>query len=184
VLEEKAGFYTAAVKYLRAARALGAPDATVCGPLGRALTHLARDNEALPELEKAANLAPDSVHAATNLAGLYINQGEPEMAASVLKRFVDAHHPIQDSEDAQRLSLCFLECGDNRMARTMAERAIEIGPESMVARSVATRSSLAQKDFPVARRHVEAMLAQAPNDPAVLFLYGIVLEAQGDRTKR
>jgi len=183
VLEDKAGFYTAAVKYLRAARALGAPDSVVCGPLGRSLTRLARDDEALPELEKAAKLAPGSVEAAANLAGLYINQNDPQTAGVVLKRFVEAHQPIQNADDAMRLSLGFLECGDNSSARSLAERALEITPGDMAARGVAARGALAGKDFRAARRHLEAMLAQAPDDDAVLYLYGIVLEAQGEHDR-
>lgn len=182
LLEEKAGYYMSAVKYLRAARALGAPDTTISGPLGRVLTQLARDDEALPELEKAVRLAPNSVEAVVNLAGLYINQGEPQMGAAILKKFVGSNAPSlgqRDAEETQRLALAFLECGDNRSARRMAENSIKTQPGNMVLRSVAARGALAEKDFPAARRHLEAMLAQAAGDSAVLYLYGIVLEAQG-----
>ena len=180
LLEERAGFYMAAVKYLRAARALGVPDARTCGPLGRALTQLARDDEALPELENAVRLAPDSLDAAANLAGLYVTQNAPEMAASVLNRFLKAHQPIQTSSEARRLALAFLECGDNKAARATAERALELAPKDMIARSVAARCALGAKDFSAARRHLTAMLEQAPNDPGTLYLHGTVLEAQGD----
>ncbi len=183
LLEEKAGFYTAAIKYFRAARALGASDTQVCGPLGRALTQLARDDEALPELEKAVQLAPDSIEATTNLAGLYINQNAPQMAAAVLKRFMNARQPFQDAPDAERLALCFLECGDNASARKMAERALEITPGNMIAHSVAVRSATAEKDFSTALRHLESMLKEAPEDGAVLYLYGTVLAAQGDEKR-
>lgn len=181
-LEDKAGFYTTAVNHLRAARALGAPDSVICGPLGRSLTRLARDNEALPELEKAAKLAPNSVEAAVNLAGLYINQDEPQtqMAAAVLKRFVDANQPLQNAAEATRLSLAFLGCDDTSSARKMAERAVELAPNDLVARGVAARGALAAKDFDAAKRHLQVMLAQMPDDTAALYLYGMVLEAQGD----
>lgn len=166
VLEEKAGFYTSAVKYLRAARVLGAPDSAISGPLGRALTRLARDDEALPELEKAAKLAPDSVDAVANLAGLYVTQNAPGTAAAILKRFTDAHPSIASSPDAGRLSLCLLECGDSAAARNLAERAVAVDAGNMVARSVAARTALDQKDFGAARRHLETLLKQAPDDGA------------------
>jgi tetratricopeptide (TPR) repeat protein len=180
VLEERAGFYMSAVKYLRAARALGASDSAVSGPLGRALTQLARDDEALPELEKAVKIAPASVEATFNLAGLYINQSAPAMAADVLKRFVETHQPIQKAADAERLALGFLESRNSRLARKMAERALELAPQNMVARSVVVRTAMAEKDYPAAQRHLESMLAQVPEDAAVLYLYGLVLEARGD----
>lgn len=180
LLEEKAGFYTAAIKYLRAARALGAPDTQVCGPLGRSLTQLARDDEALPELEKAARIAPGSIEAAVNLAGLYINQNAPQTAAGILKRLVVERQPIQDAAEAERLALCFLECGDNASARRMAERALALTPGNMIAHSVVVRSAMAEKDFSTALHHLESMLTEAPEDAAVLYLYGTVLAAQKD----
>lgn len=179
-LEERTVYYNAAVRHLTAARALGASDKEVCGPLGRAFTHLSRDNEALPELEKAVRLAPQSVDAVTNLAGLYINQEQPEAAARLLSRFARANPDISP-EDGRRLAFALLECGATADAREIAERLTAADQDDIVARGVAMRGAIAARDFKVARKHLEVILRATPNEPSTLYLYGNTLNALGDR---
>ncbi|MDX1934404.1 MAG: tetratricopeptide repeat protein [Capsulimonadales bacterium] len=178
ILDERTGFFTSAVKYLQAARALGAPDAEVCGPLGRALTQLARDEEALPELQKARELNPDSATAAANLAGLYVNQERSDLAADVLRNFVTAHTDLT-AADSNRIGLALLECGDPTTARTLAEKQLSRADDP-ISRSIAARGALAAKDYATARTHLEAVLKVEPNDTGALYLYGNVLDALGD----
>jgi len=178
-LEERAGYYMAAVKYLSAARALGAPDSDLCAPLGRAFTHLAQDDKALSEMEKAVRIAPDDPEPTINLAGLYVNANQQAEAVNVLRRF-EAAHPSLDASVLRRFAFCFLECEDNRSAGAFAERVLAIDPTDLISHSIAARCALAEKDLPTARRHFETMLAQVPNDALTLYLYGTVLDAQGE----
>lgn len=179
-VEERAGYYTAAVRYLASARALGADESGICGPLGRALTHLGQNNEALPELEKAVRLHPNSVEAAANLAGLYVEEGRLKVAASVLSRFVQTN-PNLSVVDNHRVALGLMECGDARTARTMAERLLVSDPGDLLARGIAVRGAIGVRDFAVARKHLEVMLKAEPNDAGTLYLYGNTLYALGER---
>lgn len=178
VLEERLGFYTFAVRYLTAARGLGVPDEKVSGPLGRALVALARDDEALPELERAVKLQPDSLEAVVNLAGLYVMQQQPVAASALLKRFADTH-PALPPTDLRRLAYAQLECGNNAQARTLANKILAVEGDDPAAHSIAARCSLALRDPDTAKRHTERLLELSGGQATVHFLHGVVLEAQG-----
>ncbi len=178
-LEERSGFFTAAVKYLRTARALGADDRDISGPLGRALVAQAHDDEALPELERAVALAPESTTAAVNLAGLYVRQNAPEEAATLLTRFARSHPPSQPT-DAHRLALALLECGAEEPARALAKDILKRSPDDLIAQGIAARSALGARDFVAAITHLDALLAADPNDAGTHYLYGLALQGRGE----
>ncbi len=176
--EERRGYYTAAVRYLLAARSLGASDKEVSGPLGRALLSLARDDEALVELEKAAKLNPENLDATLNLAGLYVIQDRPETASSLLKNFVSAHaNPTPD--ELQRLAFAQRECGDNVAAKELAERALAADPDNIPAHSIAATACLALKQVEEARKHTERLVTLSGGDASIRYLHGLTLAGLG-----
>jgi tetratricopeptide (TPR) repeat protein len=183
-LEERTGYYSSAVKMLFSARALGASDAEVCGPLGRALTALARDDEALPELVKARQAMPESVEATLNLAGLYVSQGNNAQAATLMREFLAVSATLS-TPDQTRLAFAFLECQENGEARKLAERILTTEPTNGIAHSLAARAAIAEQNLPAARQHLEAILKQSDTaggaaGAGIYFLYGKVLEAQSE----
>jgi tetratricopeptide (TPR) repeat protein len=131
-------------------------------------------------MEKAQKLAPDSVEAAANLAGLFILQDQPNVAAELLRRFV-LEHPNLDEPASRRLMFGFLECGDDASARTLAERVLAASPNDLVSHSVAARCAIAQNRPEIARRHLETVLSHVSDDAGVYFLYGNVLDALGQK---
>ena len=177
-MEERRGYFTVAVRYLLAARSLGASDADVSGPLGRALLALARDEEALPELERAAKLRPDSLEATLNLAGLYVMQEQPKVASQLLTRFTDAH-PSLNSDDLRRLAFAQLESENNAAAKTLAERILATKPDDPDAHSIAARSALSLKNLEDANKHTAALLTLSGGEASVRYLHGLTLNALG-----
>lgn len=177
-LEERLGYFTAAVRYLNAARVLGASDEKVSGPLGRALLALARDDEALPELEKAARLQPNDLSATLNLAGLYVMQEHVATATTLLKRFTDAH-PNMSSEDLRRIAFAQLECNNYLEAKAIADRMLSLNGNDMEAHSIAARSNLALNNLNEARKHTEALVMLSGGEASVRYLHGITLAALG-----
>jgi tetratricopeptide (TPR) repeat protein len=177
-LNERLGYYNAAVRYLLAARALGVLDEKICAPLGRALVALARDEEALPELERAVKLQPDSLDAVLNLSGLYVMQNHPDAAASLLKRFADTH-PTMTQADLRRTAFAQLECDNNAGAKAMAERMLSLDGNDLDGHSIAARCSLALKDLNGAKQHTEKLLALSGGEASVHYLHGLILEELG-----
>lgn len=182
VLEERRGYAMSAVKHLKAARALGVPDAKTCAALGRALAHLAQDAEALAELEKARNLDPDSVEIVANLAGLYVVEERPEAAKNALNQFLKTHSNLADPA-LRRLMFCYLECGDNDVARKLAEQILTTLPQDLIAHSVIARCALAKSDAETARQRLETVLASVSDDAGLYFLYGDALDALGEKSE-
>lgn len=184
-LKESQGFYFAARRHLLAARALGAPDTQISGPLGRALSHLAQEPEARVELEKAMALAPDSVEPVLNLAGFYSDQsgssldsrGQDE-AKRVLNEWIARHPDIQDSEVLERLTLALLACEDEKNAYTLALKLIDVAPGEPGALSLAARCAFSAGDLTKARSFMEKLLPVAPDPIGAYFLYGLILQRQ------
>ena len=175
-LEEKEGFYLSARRRLLAARTLGAPDTLVSGPLGRALSHLAREEEARKELETAARLFPDDVDTALNLAGFHVDARRARQASEVLRQWVQAHPDYRDAEGLQRLVLALLACGESVGADKMAARLLQTSPEDPGALSLAARCALDIGDPTRALKHIEKFLPLAPDRAAALYLQGLVLQ--------
>lgn len=180
ILEERSGYFLSAVKYLKAARALGAEEREICAPLGRALTHLAQDEEALVELEKARKLDPDSVEVVANMAGLGVTEEQPNTAKEVLHQFLKSH-PRLDDASLRRLMFCFMECGDNDTAQSLATQILTLLPQDLIAHSVLARCALAKSDAQTSLRHLETIMESVKNDAGLYFLYGNTLEALGKR---
>src|SRR2546423_3476815 len=92
----------AAIEGLKAARRGGAAERETAGPIGRCLMHLNRLDDALPEIEKAAKIDPNSVEAAIDLASLQYLLGEPANADKTLRGFCDRQAGFFDSADSKQ----------------------------------------------------------------------------------
>jgi tetratricopeptide (TPR) repeat protein len=197
-LEEENGYFMAAVRRLTQARALGAPEREVAGPLGRALLRLARYEEARVELEKAARLAPDSVEAAVNLAGWYNDYGQADGARQALRAFVKNHPayiapphlaslPLPSGAtdrvarpDLERLVFCCAEIGDREQTLQLAERLMQVAPDAPTGYAVAGKILLEQNRPREAHERLVRALALAPNQAALHFYNGVALATLGD----
>ncbi len=180
ILEEKAGFYIAARRALESARALGVPDAQVSGPLGRALNQLALLDLAEIELKKAAQLAPDSLESALNLAGFFVNTRHSQQARPLLADFWKRRGSALASLEQERLALGSLEAGDLKQARIAAEAVLVREPSSKTAAMIASRCAFAQGDIPAARRFVEQALQGTDKAAGAQYFYGLVLRRAGE----
>ncbi|MFM7320139.1 MAG: tetratricopeptide repeat protein, partial [Armatimonadota bacterium] len=178
-VEEKEGFHLSARRLLRAARALGAPDSATCGPLGRVLSHLAREDEARVELEKARSLAPDALEPTLNLAGFHVDARRPREAVTVLRTWIEAHPSHNAPEELQRLVLALLSCGETAGADRMAANLIAAAPNDPAALSLAARCAMDAGDAKRALSHVEKMLPSAPDPAGAQFLRGLILQRLG-----
>jgi len=174
-IEEKEGFYLSARRRLLAARALGAPDRKISAPLGRALSHLAREEEARVELEKAAALAPDALDPVLNLAGFHVDARRSRQASEVLRLWVKAHPDYNDPVGLERLVLALLACGETVGADKMATRLVEVTPDAPGALSLAARCALDNGAPDRALKHLEKFLPSAPDPAAALYLKGLIL---------
>lgn len=181
ILEERTGFYFSARRHLEAARTLGVADARICGPLGRALTHLSELELGLKELQKAVELAPGKWEPVANLAGFYVNNRGSAKANEVLLRFWDGvEHASLSSQELERLSLAFTECGNNKSAYEVAKLLVERDPERTGGQILAARAALASNELEAARTYAETALKATPDESAALYFYGLILNQLKD----
>jgi tetratricopeptide (TPR) repeat protein len=181
ILEERTGFYFSARRHLDAARSLGVPDTLVCGPLGRALTHLSESERALAELEKAVALLPGKWEPVANLAGYHINDNHSKKANEVLLRFWDGvDKKSLAPQELERLSLAFSESGNNKSAFEVAKLLVETAPDRTGGQILAARSALSAGELPLAKSYVEAALKVTPDESAALYFYGLILSKLKD----
>ena len=178
VLEEQGGFYLSARRHLLAARALGAPDTQISPPLGRTLSHLALEEEAFVELEKALKLAPDNPEAILNLAGGYIEARKTSRAVELLSDWLTRHPNLKDSKTLERMALAFLSAGEEKRAQALAKQLLALEPDSPGALSLSARCDFSQGDLASARTSLEKLLPNAPDPVAARYLYGMVLQRQ------
>jgi tetratricopeptide (TPR) repeat protein len=179
-LEERAGYYMSAQRYLLAARSLGATDRQVCAPLGRALSHLAQEEAAFIELKKAMALAPDSIEVVLNLAGAYIEARRTPDAVALLNTWVASHPNLQDPKALERLILAFLSCSEDKVAYKLSQSLLILTPDASGALSLAARCAFSVGELAGARAALEKLLPNAPDPAGVNYLYGMVLNRQKD----
>jgi tetratricopeptide (TPR) repeat protein len=184
-LEESQEFYISALRRLTIARALGAPDRDIVLPMGRSLSHLARWDEARAELEKAVRLMPDSVEAATNLAGVFYASGDAGQASATLNDFVRGHRSAAGAvnlpvEDLRRLMFCFSEAKDTDGAGRMATDILRVDPTDVGALSIAGHSLIVAGKYRQALPYLEKAVAREPNAAALCYNYGTALAQCGN----
>lgn len=177
-LEEQNGFYLSAERYLKSARLLGASDQQVCPSLGRALSHLAQENEAITELKKALELAPHNPEAILNLAGSYTEAERPDEAISLLKSWLSAHPDIKEIPVFERFILALLSSGEEKEAQKLAQRFIKLHPNDVGALSLSARCDFALGNLDRARLCMEKLIPNAPDPVGARYLYGMILNQQ------
>jgi tetratricopeptide (TPR) repeat protein len=181
LLEEKAGFYLSAERNLTSARALGVPDSQVSGPLGRALTHLSKVDEAKIELEKAVALAPMQWEPVANLAGFYADNRNTVQSTELITNFwKTVPRSSLSPEDLERLFIAFNEAHDTNQSHEVAQHLAKQHPNYANGLALIARSAFATGDIPAAKTYTEQALKIAPNDSVVLYFYGIVLQKLKD----
>jgi tetratricopeptide (TPR) repeat protein len=183
-LEESQEFYISALRRLTIARALGAPEKDIILPIGRALTHLARWDEARAELTKAVQIMPDSVEAAANLSGVYFSSGSAGEASKVMQEFVArrraADHTLNlPVNDLRRIMGCFSEARDNAMAAEIAKEIIRIEPNDPGAYAIAGHALLLDEHYKEALPYFEKAASLAPSESSLSYNYGVALEHTG-----
>jgi tetratricopeptide (TPR) repeat protein len=181
ILEEKTGFYLSAERDLASARALGVPDSQVSGPLGRALTHLAKIEQAEIELEKAVALAPMQWEPVANLAGFYADNRNAAQSTELITKFwKTVPRSSLSPEDLERLFIAFNEARDANQSHEVAQYLAKQHPNYSNDLALIARSAFVAGDIPGAKIYTEQALKIAPNDSVVLYFYGIVLQKLKD----
>ena len=181
ILEERAGFYIAARRNLEAARSLGVADRDICPPLGRVLEHLAEPELAKLELEKSVALAPGKWEPIANLAGFYINNRESSKSNEVLTKYWDQiDKKSLDAQDLERLSLAFLESGNNKSAFSVARYLVEVNPDYVNGNILASRCAFSAGETQDAKKYAEAALKKTGDESAALYFYGLILNKLKD----
>ena len=180
LLEERTGYSLAARRNLEAARALGASDRDICGPLGRALNQLAQQEAAEAEFAKAVRIGPDSLEAALNLAGFYVTTQQSARARTLLEEFWSRRGASLSVKEKERLALAFLECGEVSKARQAAESVLAAEPADKTAAMLAARCAFTMDDTAAARKFVETALQGDEGSADAQYFYGLVLRKAGD----
>jgi Flp pilus assembly protein TadD len=152
--------------YARAA-AVGPPSAFAQLGLGRALRRAGREEEAIAALREAARLDPSLATPHFELAELYAERGDLDLAIG-RQRDVVRLAP-DDARYAVRLGQWLLQAGRAGEAGDVLERArplLEDASASPALRRLhallSARAALASGDLDRARRHVDALLALEP----------------------
>jgi tetratricopeptide (TPR) repeat protein len=82
------------------------------------------------------------------------------------------------------LALCLLRKRRLHSAAVEAGLAITLGPELLLSHVVAAEVALAKRDFKAAGRHIETLLAESPENPALYRLKARWLTLTGKRNER
>jgi tetratricopeptide (TPR) repeat protein len=178
ILEEQNGFYISAERYLRSARLLGASDQQVCPPLGRVLSHLAKEEEAILELKKALSLTPHNPEAILNLAGSFTEAQRTDEAVRLLKKWLEAHSEIKDNSVLERLILAFLSSGEEKEAQKISKKFLRLYPDDVGALSLSARCDFSLGELESAQVLMEKLLPNAPDPVGARYLYGMILNQQ------
>ncbi|MBY0375858.1 MAG: tetratricopeptide repeat protein, partial [Bryobacteraceae bacterium] len=173
-----AGQGTAAMKLVEKLeqRGLGAEPRTILAK-GRALLAFGRTAEALPYLQKAVGLMPDSAHALYARAAAERALGNREQARATL-------------EEAQRkdprmigvkvgLANMAADRQDSVLALALANQAVEAAPTSAVALTTLARATLSKGDVRAAEAKVNEALQAEENSIPALTMYVKLSLAQG-----
>ena len=188
-LDDATGYYMDALKYLYAARALGAKDQETVVPLGHALTFLAHYTEARAELQKAIRLMPRDLLAAVDLAELSLADNNPHQASQTLRDFVARNPDVEAGtaptakSDVERLLHYFLQAGDEEMGYKMAEDLIRVAPDYPAGYALAGKLLLARKENAKALERLQKAWQLAPDDAVSCYMYGVALAKTGNEAE-
>jgi Flp pilus assembly protein TadD len=161
--------------YARAV-AVTPPNAFATLGYGRALRRAGHAEEAIAALREASRLDPSSATPHLELAEMYAERGDLELA--VVRQRAAAERDPEDPRYQLRLGQLLLQAGRAGEARAPLARAgtllVEGAPSSAALRRLhaqaSARAALADGDVADALRHTEALLAQDPRSIAALSL--------------
>jgi Flp pilus assembly protein TadD len=125
--------HATAIRYLERAVALFPENARAWSHLGFERVHSRDTAGAIEAYTRALSLAPDDLHAATELALIYFDRADYRAAIAVLKK-----HLVADREETMSwllLGRCYEKLGDDASARRIYEKIYyEIDPGNVVAK--------------------------------------------------
>lgn len=122
-----------AVRYLERATALSPENERAWSQLGYDLSRLGRTEEAIDAYERALELTPEDIHAATELALIYVDRGAYRTAIATL----EPRLPKDRGETMSwiLLATCYEKAGDRAGARRVWETIYEeVDPGNVVAK--------------------------------------------------
>ena len=172
------GYWDLAVQSFNRSIALNPNYAEAWAFLGEAYQHL--DKDGYPKLQKAQQLAPDSITVQALLALYWRRQGRPEKALPALQA-VAAAEPIQGVWQIE-IGTTLADMGEINQALAYFQHAVELEPGSapyweMLAQFCITNTmELSTLGLPAARQAV----LLAPRDPAALATMGWSMYSLGD----
>lgn len=125
--------HATAIRYLERAVALFSENARAWSQLGFDRAQRGDTAGAIEAYTRALSLAPDDLHAATELALIYFDRADYRAAIAVLEK-----HLVPDREETMSwllLGRCYEKLGDNASARRVYEKIYyEIDPGNVVAK--------------------------------------------------
>ncbi len=128
--------------------------------LGAVCLALKELDEALPYLERAAALDPNSSQAYYSLSQAYQRKGERDKAAGLMKQFQELKRREESVEEAERLLARgerLLDEGKESEAHAAFEELIKMAPDNWTARAYLAEMFLAQGNWEKAWPHLEKM---------------------------
>jgi tetratricopeptide (TPR) repeat protein len=120
---------------------------------------------------------------------LYLERAEHLYDIGQLDGAIDQlRHALTEDPDLAEahawLALCLLRKRRLHAAAVEARLATTLGPDLLLSHMVAAEVSLAQRDFKAAERHIETLLAEAPENPVLYRLKARWLTLTGKRSER
>jgi tetratricopeptide (TPR) repeat protein len=150
-----------------AARLLAAGrEALIIGELGSATVHL----------KEALELAPGESEIRLLLARTLNDRGKETEALGII---APSTPPAPSAWLAVELGRALLATGDGAAAEDAFRQALASYPACGAARLELARAQIADERLPEARANLDPLVAQAPDEPAVLIEAAVLLEAEG-----
>lgn len=115
-------------------------------------------DEAASTLRKILARDPSHLAAHGALADLLLDQGNPDKALE--HALLVASKAVHDTRALVRLGECYRRLGRHDAARQQAEQALKLDPAGYPALMLAAKAACGASNYPVARQHLESILAK------------------------
>lgn len=161
-----------------AAYKLDEGNASVALMVGKALADAGQDEQALPILSHAHELAPRSTGASYQLALVLQRENDVEQAISLLKSVVEAE---PDNADALiNLGLALSQAHEARDSVPFLERAIRLKPDNATAHQNLAAAYLQVNETEAAIVELQAALKLSPDSPQLHYNLGAAYKFEDD----